>query len=83
MITASKKYAPAPNASTTGIEGAQTATAILLYGVDATSEDVSVSVISGDAEVKGFALKYEASVDTDAKKAAKIAQLAAVGIKVR
>lgn len=83
VITASKKHAPSPAASTTGIEGAQTATAITLYGGDATSEDVEVATIDSDAEVKGFALVLDPSVDTDAKRTTKFTQLGALGVKVR
>lgn len=82
-ITSGGKFAPSPNASTTGIEGAETALAITLYGGDATSEDVEVAVISRDAEVKGFALAYDSSVDNDTKKGTKQTQLKAVGIITR
>lgn len=82
-ITASGKFAPSANAVVEGVEGAETAKAITLYGVDATSADVEVAVIENDAEVKGFALEFDASVNDATKKAAKATQLAAVGIKVR
>lgn len=82
-ITADGKLAPSPNASTVGIEGAETATAILCYGVDATSADVEAVVIDGEAEVKEPMLLFDASVDDAAKKAAKIAQLRDRGIKAR
>lgn len=82
-ITANSKFAPSPNAQTVGIEGAETAKAITIYDVDATSADVEVAVIDNDAEVKGFALTYDASVNDAAKKATKATQLAAVGIRVR
>ena len=38
-ITAGGKFAPSPNASVAGIEGAEVATAIALYGCDATAAD--------------------------------------------
>lgn len=82
-ITSGGKYAPSPNAEVSGIEGAETALAITLYGGDATSEDVEVTVIERDAEVKGFALVYDSSVDNDTKKGTKQTQLKAVGIIVR
>lgn len=79
-IAASGKY----KASTaTGTDGGQTGVAVLLYDVDATSADVKVAAITRAAEVNGKILAYDATVDDDAKKAAKAAQLAAVGIIVR
>lgn len=82
-ITVGGEYAISANAEVLGDEGAETATAILLYEVDATSAAVEVAAITRDAEVNGNILTYDASVDNDAKKAAKAAQLAAVGIVVR
>lgn len=82
-ITSGGKFAPSPHASTTGIEGAETGSAITIYDVDATSADVEVAVIDNDAEVKGFALTFDASVSDDAKKTTKIAQLRTAGIRVR
>lgn len=83
-ITASPgNYTPSPNASTAGIEGAETAKGVLLHAVDATDSAVSVAMIARDAEINGACLEYEASVDDAAKIAAKAAQLAAVGLIVR
>lgn len=82
-ITAGGKYAPSPAAETPGIEGAETALAVTIYGGDATNADVEVTVIERDAEVKGFALEYDASVNDDTKKAAKATQLKAIGVIVR
>lgn len=79
-ITASGKYKPS---TATGSDGGQTAVAVLLYPVDATSADVAVAAITRDAEWNVHNLAYDASVDDDTKKAAKHAQLAAVGIIVR
>jgi len=76
-ITASGKYKPS---TATGSDGGETAVAINLYKVDATSADVKVSAITRDSEVKTFALSYDATVNDDTKKAAKRTQLAAVGI---
>ncbi|KPU83616.1 hypothetical protein JI58_08350 [Marinosulfonomonas sp. PRT-SC04] len=77
-------FVPSPNAEVVGIEGAEVATAILGYGVDATNVDVSVTIIDrGLAEAKLPMLTFEASVDDEAKTAAKVAQLDAVGIRVR
>lgn len=76
-ITASGKYKPS---TATGSDGGETAVAVNLYGVDATSADVKVAAITRDAEIKAFALAYDATVNDDTKKAAKRVQLAAVGI---
>lgn len=82
-VTADSKYVPSPAASTSGKEGAETATAILGYEVDATSADVLAVCITNDAEVKKPMLVYEATVNDDTKKAAKLTQLRAVTIKAR
>lgn len=79
-ITASGKYAPSPATGATGVE---TAAAINLYQVDATSADAAVSAVTRDCEVNGKTLFFEATVNDDAKKAAKAAQLKAAGIVVR
>lgn len=79
-LTSGGKY----KASTdTGADGGQTAVAVLLYGVDATSADQPAVVISRSAEVKSGELAYDASVSDATKRAAKATQLAAVGIIVR
>lgn len=82
-ITASGKYIPSPNAEVTGSEGAETATAICGYTVDATSADVDVACITNDAEVKDPMLVFDSSVDNGTKRTAKLTQLAAVRIKAR
>ena len=82
QITASKKWAPSPNAQVVGIEGAETARGIIIDDVDATSADVDVAAITRSAEVKGFALVYDSSVNDDTKKAAKVTQLAAAGVGI-
>lgn len=82
-ITATGKYAPSPNASTAGKEGAETANAIAAYEVDATSADVATVGITNDAEVKKPMLVYDSTVDDDTKKATKLTQLRAVTIKAR
>lgn len=80
-ITASGKYTLSTAA---GTDGAQTATAVLLYGVDATLADaVGIVVTRGPAIVSRAALAYSATVDDGTKIAAKITQLAAVGIIAR
>ena len=80
-ITASGKYTLSP---ATGADGSQTAVAVLLYPVNATLADaVGIVVTRGPAIVSRAALAYEATVNDAAKIAAKITQLAAVGIFAR
>lgn len=82
-ITTGGKFWPSTNASVTETAGAQTAVAVLIHAVDATSADVKAAVISRAAQVKGDALSYDASVNDATKIGAKHTQLAAVGIIVR
>lgn len=77
------KYSLAPAAAADPDVGNQTAVAVAIYGVDATSDDQKVTVITRAAQVNGNMLSYDASVDTANEKTAKAAQLAAVGIIVR
>ena len=80
-ITASGKYKLATSG---GSDGAQTATAMLLYAVDATLADaVGIVVVRGPSIVSRAGLAYEATVNDAAKITAKIGQLAAVGIIAR
>jgi hypothetical protein len=79
-ITANGNHVPSP---ATGADGSQTAVAIALYGVDATTVPQKVTVITRDAEVKADALVYAPSVNDGPTRAAKATQLAAVGIIVR
>ncbi|MEI2386041.1 head decoration protein [Breoghania sp. JC706] len=83
QVTATKNYVVSPDAETAGKEGAETASAILAYGVDATDADVEAVVTSADAEVKAPMLIYHASVDSAAKVTAKQTQLGLAGIKTR
>ena len=77
-ITASGKYKLATSG---GSDGAQTASAVLLYAVDATLADaVGIVVARGPSIVSRAGLAYEGTVNDAAKITAKIAQLAAVGI---
>lgn len=71
------------SADPTNTDGSGVARAILIYDVDATSADVAVAAITRHAEVNGKILTYDAAVDDAAKKAVKIAELAAAGIIVR
>lgn len=82
-VTATGAYVPAPDAEVVGKEGAETAVAILAYGVDATEQAVEVTAIDRDAETKLAMLSFDASVDDQTKTDAKVAQLNAVGIRVR
>jgi hypothetical protein len=80
-ITASGKYKLATSG---GTDGAQTASAVLLYAVDATLADATGIVVArGPAIVSRAALAYDATVDDGAKITTKIGQLAAVGIVAR
>ena len=80
-ITASGKFAMS---TATGSNGAQTAAGVLLAPVDATDGDAPGVVIArGPAIVSDAELQFDASVDDAPKRAAKIAQLAAIGIVTR
>ncbi|TWA73944.1 bacteriophage lambda head decoration protein D [Azospirillum brasilense] len=79
-ITASGKYTASP---ATGSDGSQTAAAILLAPVDATSADATGVAVTRFSEVNGNTLTYDASVDDATKRGAKATQLATVGIIVR
>lgn len=79
-LTADGKLVPSP---ATGSDGSQTAVAVALYGCDATSADQNIAIIARDAEVKADLLVHHSTVNDAAKRAAKAAQLAAVGIIVR
>ena len=76
-------FVPSPLAEVAGIEGAEVAKAMNIYQVDATDVDVAVAAITRDAELNGACLEFEATVTTDAHKAAKSDELAAAGIIVR
>lgn len=80
-ITASGKYKLATSG---GTDGAQTASAVLLYAVDATLADATGIVVArGPAIVSRAALAYDATVDDGGKITTKIGQLAAAGIVAR
>jgi hypothetical protein len=67
-----------------GTDGAQNAAGMLLDDVDATSADANaVVILRGPAIVSKGALVFDASVDDGAKRAAKHAQLTALGIVPR
>lgn len=77
------EFVPSPLAETAGVEGAETAKAMNIHQVDATDAAVKVAAITRDAELNGACLEFEDSVTTEAHKAAKADELAAVGIIVR
>ncbi len=83
-ITASGKYRLSPNAQVVGDEGAESAIAVLLEAVDATSADKpGLVAVRGPVIVSKAALVFDASVDDATKKAAKHAELAAAGLVPR
>jgi len=82
-ITASGKYAISANAEVVGSEGAESATAVLAYAVDATSADAEAVAITRAAQVIADELTYDASVDDATKRATKADQLETVGVIVR
>src|SRR5258705_13914004 len=63
-ITASGKYRLSPNATVTGDEGAETATAVLIGAVDATGGDKPGLVVArGPVILSKDALAFDASVN--------------------
>jgi hypothetical protein len=80
-ITASGKYKLATSG---GSDGAQTASAVLLYAVDATLADATgIVVVRGPSIVSRAGLAYDGTVDDAAKITTKIGQLGALGIIAR
>jgi hypothetical protein len=79
-LTASGKFIPSP---ATAADGSETAVAVLVGSVDATSADVIAVAVTRHAEVNRYGLFYDATVDDDAKKSDKWDQLRAAGIVVR
>ena len=80
-ITASGKYKLATSG---GSDGAQTAAAVLLFAVDASTTDaIGVVVARGPAIVSKAALVFDATVDDAPKTATKHGQLASLGIVPR
>lgn len=81
QITADGKYELSP---ATGSTGSQTAAGILVLPVDATAGDRRGLIVKrGPVIVSPADLVFAASVDDDAEKATKIAQLVLLGIVVR
>ena len=82
-ITATGVYALSPAASSTGLEGAEIACAVLLHPVPASSTDTQAVVLArGPVIVADGALAFDASI-ADADRPLKHQQLAAHGIVVR
>ena len=80
-ITASGKYKLATSG---GSDGAQTASAVLLYAVDATLADATgIVVVRGPSIVSRAGLAYDGTVDDAAKITTKLGQLVALGIIAR
>lgn len=83
-VTASGKYVLSPAAEVVGREGAETAVAVLLEATDATAGDaVGLVAVRGPALFSRAALVFDASVDQPAERAAKEAQIAALGLVTR
>ena len=79
-LTASGKFIPSPASAA---DGSETAVAVLVGGVDATSADAVAVAVTRHAEVNRYGLFYDATVDDDAKKSGKWDQLRAAGVVVR
>jgi len=83
-ITASGEYRLSPAAEVVGNEGAEVAVAVLLEAVDATGGAVTGLIAArGPVILAEGALAFDASVDQPAERAAKITQLAAMGLVAR
>lgn len=82
-VDADSKYVASPDEETVGLVGAEIASAILAYEVDATSADVEAVCVTNHAEVKKPMLVFQATVNDAAKRDAKLTQLRAVTIKAR
>jgi len=77
----SGKYRLSP---ATGVDGSETAIAVLLQATDATDADATGLIVArGPVILSEAALAFDASVDDAAKEAAKKAELATAGIVVR
>lgn len=81
-VAATGKYVPAA-AAAAGSDGSQTAVAVLLFPVDATSADAKAVIVSRHAIASHAGLTYGATINDATKRAAANAQLGAVGIIVR
>lgn len=82
-ITANGKFAHSANSQVVGEEGAETATAVLLEKVDATSADAKGVALVRHAVVNRANLNFDSTVDDAAKRQTKYDELEAVGITAR
>ena len=83
-VTATGTCRLSPAAEVVGDEGAEVAVAVLLNAVDASAADaIGVVAARGPVILSEAALVFDASVDDDAKAAAKKAELAAAGLVSR
>jgi hypothetical protein len=83
-VTATSLYALSPAASTTGLEGAEIACAVLLASVPMSDTDrPALALVRGPAIVADRALAFDASIADAAALSLKHQQLAAHGIVVR
>lgn len=83
-VTATGLYALSPAATTTGLEGAEIACAVLLTPVAVSSTDSqALALVRGPAIVADRALAFDAAVADAAALSFKHQQLAAHGIVVR
>ena len=83
-ITVTGQYTLSPATEVAGIEGAETAIAVLLETVDASGGDaVGLVAARGPVLLADARLVFDASVDLPAEIAAKRSQLAALGLVSR
>jgi len=83
-ITASGEYRLSPAALVAGDEGAETAIAVLLEAVDTIGGAATGLIVArGPIILAEGALVFDASVDQPAERAAKVCQLAALGLVAR
>jgi hypothetical protein len=83
-ITASGEYRLSPAAEVVGDEGAEIALAVLLQAVDATDGAATGLIAArGPVILAEGVLAFDTSVDQPAERAAKIAQLSALGLVAR
>jgi hypothetical protein len=83
-ITASGEYRLSPAAEVVGDEGAEVAVAVLLEAVDATdAAAIGLIAARGPVILAEGALMFDASIEQPAERAAKITQLAALGLVAR
>lgn len=83
-ITASGEYRLSPAALVAGDEGAETAIAVLLEAMDTTGGATTGLIAArGPVILAEGALAFDASVDQPAERAAKVSQLAALGLVAR